>query len=158
MKRFALAAATRLAAATGLAATLGLTACATTPGAQGPDPRLQRMMAGESEISGSALDKRVAAAAAHPLGSEKNPVRAASPTGQRAYLARLRCSNGQAPAFSRDGSMGDGVFGNIIDAYTVDCGAAAPARVKVYMDMYHRGHVEARAVPGFTIMPGGPVA
>ena len=114
---------------------------------------LDRALAGESQVSGSALDRRVNAAARHALGSRNNPVRAEMPPGQRAYLQRLRCSDGQAPSFNRDGNVGVGVYGNIVDAYTVDCGAAAPGRVEVFMDMYHPGHVEERAVPGFTIVP-----
>ena len=38
----------------------------------------------------------VAAAEAHPLGSLENPVRVGGPDGERAYLARLRCTNGSA--------------------------------------------------------------
>lgn len=135
-------------------AAIGLAGCATTP--REPDgATIERMLSGQSEVSGSALDKRVATAAAHPLGSEKNPVRAQFPPGQRAYLARLRCTDGSTPRFDRAGSMGIGVYGNIIDNYTVDCGSAAPGRVQVYMDMYHSGYVEQRAVPGFTIVAAG---
>lgn len=126
--------------------------------AQQPADRdaLNRMLAGESQIQGTELERRIAAAAAHPLGSQENPVRAAMPPGQRAYLQRLRCSDGEAPRFSRRGNYGVGVYGNIIDGYAVTCGAAAPGEVVVYMDMYHRGHVEERPVPGFTIIPARP--
>ena len=123
-------------------------ACATTP-----EPDLERALAGESQVSGSALDRRIAAAERHPLGSRNNPVRAEMPPGQHAYLRRLRCADGRAPAFSRSGNVGIGVYGNIIDAYRVNCGEARPGQVDVYMDMYHRGHVENRPVPGFTIVP-----
>jgi hypothetical protein len=91
--------------------------------------------------------------AGKPLGSEGNPVRADMPAGQRAYLARLRCSDGRAPAFQRIGSMGAGPYGSIVDGYQVDCAGASPASSVVYMDMYHPGHAEAAAVPGFTIVP-----
>jgi hypothetical protein len=123
--------------------------CATA--SQGPD--LQRALAGESQVRGSALDRRIAAAARYPLGSRENPVRAEMPPGQQAYLRRLRCSDGRRPEFSRIGNFGIGVYGNIIDGYRVSCGAAGPGNVEVYMDMYHRGYVEARPVPGFTIAP-----
>lgn len=80
-------------------------------------------------------------------------MRAALPEGQRAYLARLRCADGGAPKSQRVGNFGIGVYGNIVDGYAVDCGDAAPGQVRIFMDMYHPGHVEPRAVPGFTITP-----
>lgn len=147
---------------TGLMAALTVTAC-TTPAAriQAPEPggsrSLETLLRGEPQVIGSVLDKRIAKAAAFPLGSKDNPVRAQMPQGQQAYLVRLRCGDGRTPSFVRIGSYGVGVFGNIIDGYAVDCGGAAPGRVDVFMDMYHPGFVETRAVPGFTI-DGGPVA
>lgn len=135
--------------ATMLSGALLLGACAASTG----EPDLERALAGESQVSGRALERRIAAAAAHPLGSDRNPVRAEMPAGQHAYLRRLRCSDGRAPAFERSGNVGIGVYGNIVDAYAVDCGAAQPGRAEVYMDMYHRGYVEDRPVPGFTIVP-----
>jgi hypothetical protein len=131
-----------------------LAGCATAP----PPPDLGRQLAGQSQISGAGLERRIAAASRHPLGSRENPVRAEMPLGQRAYLQRLRCGDGRAPSFSRIGNFGIGIYGNIIDGYRVDCASAAPGRVEIYMDMYHRGHVEDRAVPGFNIMPVGPIA
>jgi hypothetical protein len=98
------------------------------------------------------LKKALEKAAEHPLGSEKNPVRADMPGGQRAYLARLRCADGKAPAFFREGSMGIGTFGNIIDGYRVSCEGSAPSSSLIIMDMYFAGHVEDAAVPGFTIV------
>lgn len=74
------------------------------------------------------------------------------PTGERGYLARLRCSNGQMPEFERRGSVGTGPFGNILDLYNVRCTAGTPAQSEVYMDMYFGEYVETRAVPGFTIV------
>jgi hypothetical protein len=117
------------------------------------DISLERALAGQSQKSGSALDRAIAAAAQYPFGSQKNPVRAAMPQGQHAYLRRLRCSNAQAPQFDRMGNYGLGVYGNIIDGYAVDCGSAAPGKVEIFMDMYHAGYVETRPVPGFTIVP-----
>ena len=84
-----------------LGSLLLVAACATTP-----EPDLDRVLAGESQVSGSALDRRIAAAERHPLGSRENPVRAQMPAGQRAYLQRLRCSDGRAPTFGRIGSRG----------------------------------------------------
>ena len=118
------------------------------------DVSLERALSGQSQMSGKRLDRAVAEAAKHPLGSKQNPVRASMPPGQHAYLRRLRCSDGRAPQFDRVGNYGLGVYGNIIDGYSVDCGSAAPGKVEIFMDMYHSGHVETRPVPGFTIVPG----
>jgi hypothetical protein len=93
-----------------------------------------------------------AKAAAFPLGSEQNPIRADMPEGQRAYLERLRCSDGNAPAFERGGNVGLGPYGKIVDVYNVKCLTGQPATASVYIDMYHN-HVEDRPVPGFTIKP-----
>jgi len=87
-----------------------------------------------------------------PLGARGNPVRAAGPSGERAYLARLRCPDGQAPAFERVGSYGRGPHGNIIDGYEVRCGERGDSTL-VFIDMYHEGYVERRAIPGYTIVP-----
>jgi hypothetical protein len=113
---------------------------------------LDRMLAGRSEIEGEELAKKVEEASAHALGSERNPVRASMPSGQRAYLARLRCADGSKPDFARQGSFGVGVYGNIIDAYEVRCDGSEPASSRIFMDMYHRGYVEKAAVAGFTIV------
>jgi hypothetical protein len=86
----------------------------------------------------------------HPLGSERNPVRANMPAGQRAYLDRLRCEDGSPPRHQRLGSAGVGVHRNVVDIYLVQCEGLEP--VEIWMDMYHR-HVEHSAVPGFTIVP-----
>jgi hypothetical protein len=103
-----------------------------------------------SRLSGAELERAIGAAAAHPLGSRANPVRASMPPGQRAYLERLRCSDGNAPAFERGGSVGAGPYGTILDVYQLRCLGGQPATADVYMDMYH-DHVETRPVPGFTI-------
>lgn len=95
-----------------------------------------------------------AAAAASSLGSDLAPVKAEMPPGQHAYLRRLRCADGRAPRWNRRGNIGFGRDGHIIDLYDVDCGAAAPGKVEIRMDMYHPGHVETRAVTGFTLTAG----
>ena len=87
----------------------------------------------------------------HPLGTENNPVRVNGPGGERAYLSRLRCKDGASPAFKRLGSSGLSPFGYIMDMYDVSCPDGAST--KVFMDMYHSKHQEARAVPGFEIEP-----
>lgn len=107
------------------------------------------------EFMGRKPDAEVAtiaeAAAVHPLGSQENPVRASDVSGQRDYLRRLRCADGKVPKFSRTGSFGAGIYGSIIDGYLVLCPGSEPAETMVFIDLYHPGHVEAGAVPGFTI-------
>ena len=102
-------------------------------------------------MSEKELKKAIDEASAHPLGSEENPVRVNMPYGQRAYLAKLRCSDSKAPSFKRSGSVGIGPFGNIVDLYKVNCVDAEPAARDIYMDMYHPKHNETAAVPGYTI-------
>ena len=97
------------------------------------------------------LAEAVAAAAAHPLGSRDNPVRVGGPIGARAYLARLRCANGAPPRVGEPAGAGVGAFGTIVDAYLLDCGAAAPGRAELVVDIYHAEHFEDRAPPGFTL-------
>ena len=99
------------------------------------------------------IAEAVAAAARHPLGSIRNPVRVGGPSGERAYIDRLRCSNGERPKVGERGSAGVGAFGTIVDVYPLDCGAAAPGRFELIMDMYHEEHCEEAAPPGFTILP-----
>jgi hypothetical protein len=127
-----------------IAASIGLAACATAKDAQ-----LTGGIFGPA-LSPSKMKKAIAAADAHPLGSEQNPIRGSDPAGERAYLQRLRCSDGSAPEFERGGSVGVGPFGNILDVYDVRCATGTPASSSVYMDMYHR-HVEVRPIAGFTI-------
>ncbi|KTE21261.1 hypothetical protein ATE67_08135 [Sphingopyxis sp. H050] len=130
-------------------AAIALLAAAPGPATAG-DP-IADMLAGKSATKGKKLDKAIEKAEAHPLGSQENPVRVEMPQGQFAYLATLRCANGQPPQFNRIGNYGIGVFGNIIDGYDVRCEGSEPAKTTVFMDMYHAGHVETRPVPGFTI-------
>ena len=87
------------------------------------------------------------------FGSKGNPVRCNGPRGERAYLSRLRCADGKAPAFNRIGSFGKGPYGHILDGYNVKCEDKDP--VTVFMDMYHE-HVEKEPVPGFTIVNDEP--
>ena len=99
------------------------------------------------------LAEAIAAAAAHPLGSRANPVRVGGPEGERAYIARLRCADGSAPRVGQRSNAGVGAFGTIVDVYPLDCGAAAPGRTELVMDMYHAEHSENRAPAGFAIVP-----
>jgi hypothetical protein len=121
------------------------------------DP-MEDMMAGRSAMKGKKLERAIEKASAHPLGSAENPVRAHRPQGQGAYLARLRCADGKAPAFYRQGNFGIGVYDNIVDGYRVTCKGSTPESSLIYMDMYHEGYKENAAVPGFTLEGGTPAA
>jgi hypothetical protein len=92
-----------------------------------------------------------AAAAAHPLGTEKNPVRVGGPEGARAYIARLRCADGSSPQVGARSSGGVGAYGTLTERYPLDCGRAAPGRTILAFDFYHQEHVERRPAPGFAI-------
>ena len=87
----------------------------------------------------------------YPLGSAENPVRASGPSGQRRYLSRLICDNGEVvSAFSREGSAGIGPYGSIMDAYVVICDTNKGAiNHTLYMDMYHSNYEETRPAQGF---------
>jgi hypothetical protein len=135
-----------LQAALVIAASAGFSGCATAS----QDQELSGGLFGPA-FSPAEMEKKIAAAQAHPLGSEANPVRASMPPGERAYIARLRCSNGQAPEIVSRGSTGTGPFGNILDLYSLRCAAGTPATAEIYIDMYH-DHVETQAVPGFAIV------
>jgi hypothetical protein len=104
-------------------------------------------------VSDEAIAAAVAEAAAHPLGTAKNPVRVGGPQGERAYIARLHCGDGSKPRVGPRRNAGVGAFGTIVDLYPLDCGTAAPGRFELVMDMYHEEHVEGGAPAGFTIDP-----
>lgn len=133
---------------TAIAATVLLGACTTSQDAGGGG--LLDLMGGVGPAEASRIAQRLSI---HPLGSEKNPIRADMPRGQRAYLGRLRCQDGAVPAFSRVGSMGMSPYGSVVDGYEVVCPGGTPATTLLYIDMYHPGHDEQKAPPGFTIVP-----
>lgn len=92
----------------------------------------------------------------YPLGSKENPIRVDGPAGQRDYISRLICINGESVSNAeRLGSAGIGPYGFMMDIYNVVCGAAESAiTTTIYMDMYHRGNEENRVADGFSaIMP-----
>ena len=130
-----------------LLAALCLSGPATGQSGGGPDFDFLIQMSGR--VSGEELASRVAAAGVHPLGSRDNPVRVLGPPGERAFLARLRCPAGDAPAFARMGSFGEGPYGAILDGYRLRCADGTDATV--YMDMYHPGHDERQAPAGFAL-------
>ncbi|MDB5694018.1 MAG: hypothetical protein JWO81_3081 [Alphaproteobacteria bacterium] len=114
----------------------------------------EQAMAGIGEGSSDAeYERELAAAAAFPLGSLQNPVRVAGPEGERAYLARLRCADGAIPRIGAQRPGAAGGFGNIVEIAPLDCGAAAPGRTEIFLDIYHEEHVETAAPPGLRFMP-----
>ena len=122
-----------------------LTACATND-----NSGLDRMLAGQSQMSGSALDRGGVGRGAG-IHSARSKIRCERRcrAGERAYLAQAPLQRRpRRRSFERMGSFGAGAYGNILDGYTVDCGAAAPGKVQIFMDMYHGGYVETRPVPG----------
>lgn len=127
--------------------------------AQQPSPPLgqrdgtpQRLLGELGLAPDAGEDPVIAAAQAYPLGSAQNPIRVGGPEGERTYLARLRCGDGSAPGVGPRTDGGVGAFGSVVAAYTLDCGAAAPGRAALTLDMYHDEHREERAPPGFTIV------
>ncbi len=110
---------------------------------------LEEMITTGGRVPGPELRKRIAAAQAHPLGTHRNPVRAAGPGGQHAYLARLHCPDGPRPTYRRVGSFGSGPYESIIDGYAILCPGMPEGLL--YMDMYHPEHVEAAPPPGFSL-------
>lgn len=131
---------------------LAVLALAASAGAAAAEDLDLGALLGGGRAKGPALEAKIAEAAKHPLGSKDNPARVNMPDGQRAYLRRLRCADGEPPSFSRSGSVGPGPFGSIVDAYRVDCGDSGPKGAVVYMDMYHPEHEETAAPPGFTFV------
>lgn len=88
-----------------------------------------------------------------PLGCWSNPVRCHMPSGERAYLERLRTPDGRALAYQRLGSMGTpSPSGHILDLYAIGRRDSGPLG-EIYMDMYCAGRVETRPIPGFSIVP-----
>ena len=112
------------------------------------------------------------------LGESKAAaVEVCMPRGQREYLSRLRCADGQAPTFQRAGSVGPRTApppprqsestkaydqraraemaqgasdDHIVDLYKVRCDARTH---DVYMDMYHcKGDPPGQAPAGFSIV------
>jgi hypothetical protein len=106
----------------------------------------------DRQNKGTAIWDQPALDLAAPLGAQGNPLRADGPPGEHAYLALLRCPDGEAPSYERLGSVGEGPYGGILDLYELYCGPGEP--VRIYMDMYHPEHYETRPVPGFTLAPG----
>lgn len=93
----------------------------------------------------AALDK-------YPLGSKENPIRVDGPAGERDYISRLICMNGEPVSDAeRLGSGGMSPYGFIMDIYDVVCDTTEGAiSTTIYMDMYHRGNPETGVADGFS--------
>jgi hypothetical protein len=112
----------------------------------------EQLFAGIGEgVSDAALERAIAEASAHPLGTLANPVRVGGPDGARAYLARLRCSDGSTPQAGAGSDGGVGAYGSVVSRYTLNCGRTAPGRAELMVDIYHEERAETRAPAGFTI-------
>ncbi len=135
-----------LAAAAGLAAP----AAAQKLGARTSSP--DQVLGQEAALDPMAEAEQIAAAAAaHPLGTERNPIRVGGPEVARAYIGRLRCADGSRPQIGARSSGGVGAYGTLTERYPLDCGGAAPGRVALAFDFYHEEHVERRPAPGFAL-------
>lgn len=135
-----------------LTALVAAPAFAKPPREELPAPKELVGQVGEGN-SDAEIARVTAAAAAFPLGTSDNPVRTSGPNGSRAYLTRLRCADGSIPAIGTRTPAGVGAYGTVVDAWALDCGKAEPGQVSLIVDMYHDGHEEAAAPPGFTIQP-----
>ncbi|HEX8401952.1 MAG TPA: hypothetical protein VF628_09640 [Allosphingosinicella sp.] len=120
------------------------------PRQQSPAPRdvLEAVGAGNTD---AALAEAIAQAARHPLGTLDNPIRVAGPDGERRYLAGLRCGDGRPPTIGTRNAAGVGAYGSLVDTVPVDCGAAAPGKVTLAIDIYHQENPETRAPAGFQV-------
>ncbi len=135
-----------------------LSACAQQP--KQTSDKDENLASALSSIFGDQIQPDMKEVEKHPLGSAKNPVRVSMPVGQYDYLSRLVCDNGESvSAFSRDGSVGQGPYGSIMDLYTVICDTNQGAvEHSVYMDMYHPDNTETRPAAGFkALKPREPV-
>lgn len=112
-----------------------------------PEAMVARMDPGSPEEEMSRL---IAAADAHPLGTQENPVRVAGPEGEHAYLARLHCPDGAAARIGARHMAGVGPYGSVVGAYDVAC---AGGQSRIVFDMYQEEHQETRAPAGFTLAP-----
>jgi hypothetical protein len=142
-----------------LLAAIALAAGVATPAAAAPKPKPgDRTVAPEQllgQVGDAAPDAEIesaaAEAAAHPLGTLANPVRVGGPEGRRSYVARLRCADGSAPKAGQSEPGGVGAYGSVVSLVPLDCGAAAPGRFGLIVDVNHEEHREERAPAGFTL-------
>ena len=119
---------------------------------QSPVPK-DILAAAGSGNSDEEIERAIAAANAHPLGTAANPIRVGGPEGARAYLATLRCADGKSPRIGAAREGGVGAFGSVLQLYPIDCGGAAPGRLELNVDHYQEEHSESRAPAGFSVQP-----
>ena len=131
-------------------AAVAASAAAKPPRLESPAPRDILALVGSGNTDAE-LERAIAAAGAHPLGSAENPIRVAGPEGSRSYMQRLRCADGSAPKVGMKEEGGVGGYGSVLALYPLDCGAAAPGKVDLRVDIYHEEHVETRAPAGFSL-------
>lgn len=73
--------------------------------------------------------------------SEKKPIKVGAkdemggPAAERAYLNTLRDEAGKPVKYARQGSVGAGPDGNVLDAYEVQ--TSTGRKLTLYIDMYH---------------------
>jgi hypothetical protein len=115
-----------------------------------PEQSMAGIGGGSSEAE---VARELAAAQAFPVGSLQNPIRVAGPEGERNWLARLRCADGSVPRVGAQRGGGTGAFGNVVDLAPVDCGAAAPGRADIFIDIYQEEYVREAPPAGFRLLP-----
>ena len=129
---------------------LALALAGQQPAAQQPQSIYEALGISEPGLRGAALQAAVDKAAAFPLGSAQNPVRARGIGGERDYLQRLRCADGKAPEVLGRGTGMPSPFGGVSDIYGLRCKGSPPTDSRVTFDMYH-DHRETRPIPGFAL-------
>jgi hypothetical protein len=120
--------------------------------ASSADSSFEEMLMGKAPRN-TLNEAELAAITKHPLGSAMNPVKVQGVEGEYRYLARLRCPEDKPPVVERLGAGDLSPYGSIMDIYKAACDA--PPAFTIFVDMYHPGHVEQAAVPGFTIVAPG---
>jgi hypothetical protein len=111
-----------------------------------------------------------------PGSTKESAIEVCKPAGEREYLARLSCANGEAPTYERIGSLGarierqarDGeseqtfeerlnsaplkagqIDRHIVDGYALQCGTT---KHLLHFDMYHCNQAQSGEAPaGFTL-------
>jgi hypothetical protein len=92
-----------------------------------------------------------------------NPVRCGDgPPGEKAYLNKLRCPNGQRVNYIRRGSIQGrpgGIYGGIgthkiLDLYDVECQCGGH-KINIYMDMYEKRKDHPIGLKGWTLEEPG---
>lgn len=99
----------------------------------------------------AAVQFSCASSASRFFGSRTSPIQVDGPSGERTYLNRLICPNGNPPGRARLGSY-PGRHGHMIDLFELDCCGEI---FEVHFDMYHQGQPD-QALRGFQLLPEDP--